>query len=153
MRIQKILIMMLIVILGLTGCNNNDLETSQNDNKHSAETSNKQDEVTDNSNEINDSSDLLYKEYQIGANMGDGKVICFKQVIEDNTENPQAIVVYCDDSVKEIIPYEEKDIEYEIEEAGTYAFFVIEEDKSLVDISGQVSDFIDADERELLPLK
>ena len=57
---------MLIVILGLTGCNNNDLETSQNDNKHSAETSNKQDEVTDNSNEINDSSDLLYKEYQIG---------------------------------------------------------------------------------------
>ena len=81
------MIMMLIVILGLTGCNNNDLETSQNDNKHSAETSNKQDEVTDNSNEINDSSDLLYKEYQIGANMGDGKVICFKQVIEDNTEN------------------------------------------------------------------
>lgn len=153
MRRKKILIMMLIVMFGLTGCNNNGLKSSQNVSKHSTELSDKQDDVMNNLNATEGSADLLYREYQIGANMGEGKVICFKEIITDNAENPQAIVVFYNDSVKDVLPYKGNDLEYEIEKAGTYAFFVIEADKSLVDISGKISDFIDVDERELLPLK
>lgn len=153
MRRKKILIMMLIVMFGLTGCNNNGLKSSQNVSKHSTELSDKQDDVMNNLNATEGSADLLYREYQIGANMGEGKVICFKEIITDNAENPQAIVVFYNDSVKDVLPYKGNDLEYEIEKAGTYAFFVLEEDKSLVDISGKISDFIDTDESELLPLK
>lgn len=156
MRRKSVLMVLLVLSFSLTGCKNSNLEnleSSKDDSKHSIETLAKQDDVIDNSNTIKDSSDLLYREYQIGANMGEGKVICFKEIITDNTENPQAIVVFYNDSVKDVLPYEGKDVEYEIKKAGTYAFFVLEEDKSLVDISGKISDFIDADESEFLPLK
>ena len=156
MRSKSVLMVLLVLSFSLTGCKNSNLEnleSSKDDSKHSIETLAKQDDVIDNSNTIKDSSDLLYREYQIGANMGEGKVICFKEIITDNTENPQAIVVFYNDSVKDVLPYEGKDVEYEIKKAGTYAFFVLEEDKSLVDISGKISDFIDADESEFLPLK
>ena len=155
MRRKSVLMVLLLLSFNLTGCKNSNLEnleSSNNDSQHSIKILNKQDDVIDNSNTIGDSSDLLYREYQTGANMGEGKVICFKEIITDNAEKPQAIVVFYNDSVKDILPYEGKDIEYEIKKPGTYAFFVLEEDKSLVDISGKISDFINTNGSELLPL-
>lgn len=98
------------------------------------------------------SSDLLYREYTIGVNMGTGNILIESSNIDNLTKSAQSIVIFYNDSVKEVIPYGNKNFEYRITSIGYYGFFALDEDNKLVDINDQVCSIHEADEDGIIPL-
>lgn len=97
-------------------------------------------------------SDLLYREYTIGVSMGSGNILIESSNIDNLTKSAQSIVIFYNDSVKEVIPYENKNFEYRITSIGYYGFFALDEDNKLVDINDQVCSIHEADEDGIIPL-
>lgn len=98
------------------------------------------------------SSDLLYREYAIGVNMGSGNILIESSSIDNATKSAQSIVIFYNDSVKEVIPYENENFEYRITSSGYYGFFVLDENNKLLDINNEVCSIHEADENGIIPL-
>ena len=64
------------------------------------------------------------------------EVIRFKNIRVASERHPEAVVVVFLDEMKEIIPYEKKDITYELAEDGWYGFFALDANKKMTEISG-----------------
>lgn len=151
---KKLSVFLLLSILSfnLIGCAKNNDTTPQSDSNKDVvneEISNQNENVTD--KEDSDTSDLLYREYNIGANMASGTVFISKEHINESTENPEAIIVFYNDEILESIPYEKEDLTFNLDKSGWYGFFVLD-GKEMVDISEKVSDYKNADDSLVTPL-
>ncbi|HIU02493.1 MAG TPA: hypothetical protein IAB63_04495 [Candidatus Onthocola gallistercoris] len=79
---------------------------------------------------------FLTKESRIGSDLSQGEIVIPQGVMEEATAHPEAVVVVFLDEMKEIIPYEKKDITYELAEDGWYGFFALDANKKMTEISG-----------------
>jgi uncharacterized membrane protein len=151
---KKLSVFLLVSIMSfnLIGCvNNNDTSSQPDSNKDvvKEDVSNQTENVTD--KEDSNTSDLLYREYNIGANMASGTVFISKEHINESSENPEAIVVFYNDEILESTPYEQEDLTFNLDKSGWYGFFVLD-GKEMVDISGMVSELKSADDSIVTPL-
>lgn len=101
--------------------------------------------------ENSQTSDILYREYNIGTNMASGTVFIAKEHINESSENPEAIIVFYNDEILELIPYEQEDLTFNLNKSGWYGFFVLDR-KEMIDISEKVSEFKNADDSIVTPL-
>lgn len=148
----SVFLLVSILSFNLIGCvkNNETLPKSDlNNNVVSEEISTQEENKTD--VEDSQTSDLLYREYNIGANMASGTVFISKEHINESTENPEAIIVFYNDEILESIPYEQENLTFNLDKSGWYGFFVLD-GKEMVDISEKVSDFKNADDSIVTPL-
>lgn len=151
---KKCSIFLLVSILSfnIIGCvkNNETLPKSDLDNAVvNEEISSQEENKTD--GEESQTSDLLYREYNIGANMASGNVFISKEHINESSENPEAIIVFYNDEIIESIPYEKEDLTLNLDKSGWYGFFVLD-GKEMVDISENVSELKNADDSIVTPL-
>ncbi len=75
------------------------------------------------------------RESRIGSDLTQGEIIIPQGAMEKATDHPEAVVVVFLDKMKEIIPYEKKDITYELSEDGWYGFFALDANKKMTEIS------------------
>lgn len=151
--IKKWHLFLLVSILSfnLIGCtkNNNTLPQSDLNKDAVEEIASQKENVTD--NEDSQTSDLLYRQYNIGANIGAGSVIISKEHVNESSENPEAIIIFYNDEIIESIPYEKEDLTLNLDKSGWYGFFVLD-GKKMVDISEKVCEFKSANDSIVAPL-
>lgn len=79
--------------------------------------------------------DLVYKEYTVGSNMPQGKIMIKKDRILQTAEAPKSVVIYYNDEVLTKLPFVDKDITFDLERSGYYVFFVCDENDKLTELS------------------
>lgn len=143
------------IIICLAGCSaKNALAHSTKDkneiNTESVSSISIEDESADKKQE-NQVDDLLYREYQIGSQRAAGSVFIPKDVVEENSENPEAVIIFYNDQILEIVPYEKEDLTVDLARSGWYCFCVLE-GKNMEDISEKISDFKGIENNIFTPL-
>lgn len=121
----------------------NEINTESESNTLENESVNKEHE--------NQISDLLYREYKIGSQKEAGSVLIPKAVVEENAENPEAIIIFYNDQILETVPYEKEDLTIDLAQSGWYCFCVLD-GKNMEDISEKISDFESIENDIVTPL-
>lgn len=84
-------------------------------------------------------SDLFHRAYNMGTNLMPGKISIKNDDILKACETPDAVLIYSSDVTYDSLPFDDRDLEYEIKSPGHYCFFVLNKDGSLIDITDTIS--------------
>lgn len=145
-------LLVVISILGLSACTSKNVSADNIENSVNSKIEKK---TQENSNEKHENSNqeivLLYREYQIGSHMEAGDIMISKEVIEETTDNPEAIIIFYNDTILKTIPYEGEELSFHLEKAGWYCFAVLEENQ-MIDISEKVTSFESVENSHIMPL-
>ena len=142
-----------LIAISITGCGTNN-KTTQNSNSNGLVQNEKSDkkEIGSISEADEKSSDLVYREYKIGDQIGEGKIIIKSDDVNKISKDAQSIVVFYNDEKKETLPYTNEDIEYEIIKHGFYGFFVIDSNGEMLDTPIQTTSMHDINNDIFTPL-